>query len=322
MTFILLFLLLAGGGGALYWLRNSGRMDPVAISARLGRFGLVTAPSPGVERIMTPQAGRADQRAVSRAVDGLVARGKVGAKITGLLEQADLKWTPGEWVMVWGLAVVLLAMVGLLVFSALGFLAGVLIGAAGPYFYLARRSKKRRTKFLEQLADMAQMMGNSMRAGFSIIQSMEMVASEGPSPSAQEFERVITEVKLGLPLDQGLDHLLARMPSEDLGLAVVAINVQRQVGGNLAEILMVIAKTVRERVRFQRDLRALTAQARYSSYIITGLPIAVAFVINLIDRPYESYLYTHPLGHVMIGAAVMMLGIGFFLLNRIANIEV
>jgi tight adherence protein B len=161
-----------------------------------------------------------------------------------------------------------------------------------------------------------------MRAGFSIIQSMEMVANEGPSPAAQEFERVITEVKLGLPLDQALDHLLARMPSEDLGLAVVAINVQRQVGGNLAEILMVIAKTVRERVRFQRDLRALTAQARYSSYIITGLPVAVAFVINLMDRPYESFLYTNPLGHVMIGAAVIMLGLGFFFLNRIANIEV
>jgi tight adherence protein B len=224
--------------------------------------------------------------------------------------------------MVWGLAVILGAGIGLLVFSTLGFLAGVLLGVVAPFFYLARRSKKRRNKFLEQLADMAQMMGNSMRAGFSIIQSMEMVANEGPSPAAQEFERVITEVKLGLPLDQALDHLLARMPSEDLGLAVVAINVQRQVGGNLAEILMVIAKTVRERVRFQRDLRALTAQARYSSYIITGLPVAVAFVINLMDRPYESFLYTNPLGHVMIGAAVIMLGLGFFFLNRIANIEV
>jgi tight adherence protein B len=296
-------------------------MDPVAISARLGRFGLVTAPSPDVERIMS-SAGQGDQRAVSRAVEGMVGRGRLGAKITAMLEQADLKWKPGEWIMVWGLAVILGAGIGLLVFSTLGFLAGVLLGVVAPFFYLARRSKKRRNKFLEQLADMAQMMGNSMRAGFSIIQSMEMVANEGPSPAAQEFERVITEVKLGLPLDQALDHLLARMPSEDLGLAVVAINVQRQVGGNLAEILMVIAKTVRERVRFQRDLRALTAQARYSSYIITGLPVAVAFVINLMDRPYESFLYTNPLGHVMIGAAVIMLGLGFFFLNRIANIEV
>lgn len=103
---------------------------------------------------------------------------------------------------------------------------------------------------------------------------------------------------------------------------VVAINVQRQVGGNLSEILAVIAKTIRERVRFQRDLKALTAQARYSSYIITGLPVGVAVVINFMDREYESYLYTAMLGRMMIFAALCMLGTGFFLLNKIANIEV
>lgn len=322
MTYLLLMILLGLGGGVVYWLRNSGRMDPVAISARLGRFGLVAAQVPDVGRIISSGAQRADQRAVSRSVDRVIGRGKLGAKLAGMLEQADLKWTPGEWFMIWTVIFLLASGIGLIVEGALGLIGGIAVGGAGPYFYLARRGKKRRLRFLEQLADMAQMMGNSMRAGFSILQSMEMVSQEGPSPSKEEFERVITEVKLGLPLDAALDHLLARMPSEDLGLAVVAINVQRQVGGNLAEILMVIAKTVRERVRFQRDLRALTAQARYSSYIITGLPIAVAFVINLIDRPYESYLYTAALGHVMIGAAILMLGVGFFFLSRIANIEV
>lgn len=307
----------------MYWLRSSGRMHPVAISARLGRFGLVAAQEPDVGRIIASgNRQRSDQRAVSRSVERMVGSGRFGAKMAAMLEQADLKWTPGEWFMVWTVAFLLASGVGLIVEGPLGLLAGIALGSAGPYFYLGRRSKKRKLKFLGQLADMAQMMGNSMRAGFSILQSMEMVSQEGPSPSKEEFERVITEVKLGLPLDQALDHLLARMPSEDLGLAVVAINVQRQVGGNLAEILMVIAKTVRERVRFQRDIRALTAQARYSSYIITGLPIAVAFVINLIDRPYESYLYTSSLGHLMIGAAILMLGVGFFFLSRIANIEV
>jgi tight adherence protein B len=151
---------------------------------------------------------------------------------------------------------------------------------------------------------------------------MELVGTEGPAPASQEFDRVVTEVKLGLPLDLALDHMLERMPSEDLGLLVVAINVQRQVGGNLAEILMVIAKTVRERVRFQRDLRTLTAQARYSSYIITGLPLAVAVVINFMDQPYESYLYTSKIGNIMVAAALIMISIGFFFLSRIADIEV
>jgi tight adherence protein B len=103
---------------------------------------------------------------------------------------------------------------------------------------------------------------------------------------------------------------------------VVAILVQRQIGGNLSEILMVISETIRERVRFERDLKALTAQARYSSYIITGLPVGVAVVINFMDHPYESYLYTAMLGHIMLGIAVSMLSAGFFFLNRIANIEV
>src|SRR5438270_5495456 len=112
------------------------------------------------------------------------------------------------------------------------------------------------------------------------------------------------------------------MPSEDIELMVVAISVQRQIGGNRSEILMVISHTVRERVRFQRDLKTLTAQARYSSYIITGLPVAVAVVINFMDAPYESYLYKNSIGNIMIGAAIVMICIGFFLLSKIADIEV
>jgi tight adherence protein B len=175
---------------------------------------------------------------------------------------------------------------------------------------------------VEQLADLAQMMGNSMRAGFSIMQSLELVANEAPSPASEEFERVVTEVKLGLPLETALDHLKQRMPSEDIELMVVAIGIQRQIGGNLAEIMMIMSKTIRERVRFGRDLRTMTAQARYSSYIITGLPIAVGIIINLLDPGYEKYLYTTLIGNVMIGAAVVMLVMGFFVLSRIANIEV
>ncbi len=265
MTYMLLFIVVALSGGALYWLRTSGGMDPIAMASRLGRFGIVTAQAPDVGRIMTSGRQRGDQRAVSRSVEKIVGRGRIGRTLSLRLESADLKWTPGEWVMVWVVVALVAALIGLVVYSTIGFLAGAVVGIAAPWFYLGKRSKKRKTKFLDQLADMAQMMGNSMRAGFSILQSMEMVGQEGPSPSKEEFERVITEVKLGLPLDQALDHLLERMPSEDLGLAVVAINVQRQVGGNLADILMVISKTVRERVRFARDLRAMTSQARYSS---------------------------------------------------------
>jgi tight adherence protein B len=317
-------LLLAAGGCVVLYLRST-RGNSTAVSTRLDRYGVaaVSGTGPTVSQVVSPFGRqRSQQSAVSQAVDKIVERGKVGRMLAARLERADLRWTAGEFVMLWLAAFFIACLIGLLLRGALGFLALGAVGVVGPWIYLSRRISKRKNKFVGQLADMAQMMGNSMRAGFSIVQSMELVASEGPAPASQEFERVIAEVKLGLPLDRALEHLQARMPSEELQLAVIAINVQRQVGGNLAEILMVIAKTVRERVRFHRDLRALTAQARYSSYIITGLPIAVAVVINVIDRPYESFLYVDPIGHVMIAASIIMLSLGFFFLSRIADIEV
>jgi tight adherence protein B len=324
LTFIVLLLLLGGGGAIFFSMRGKGGSKSLSLTARLGRYGLA---GPNAEKQATPVMahGKRQQNAVSQGLDRVVGGNKIGGSIKGRLERADLKMTPGEYLGIAGVVFIVGIFAGFLLSGKWGILALLGLsaaGAVGPWIYLWRRAKKRRRKFIEQLADMAQMMGNSMRAGFSIIQSMEMVGNEGPSPAKDEFERVVTEIKLGLPVDTALEHLLQRMPSEDLELMVVAILVQRQIGGNLSEILMVISETIRERVRFERDLKALTAQARYSSYIITGLPVGVAIVINFMDHPYESYLYTAMLGHIMLGIAVSMLGLGFFFLNRIANIEV
>ena len=326
MTYIVILFLILAAGGLMYLLRSVGRSNPAALGMRLARYGMSNATvggAPNVSQLITPAVRQqSEQSAVSRGLERAVSGTRFGAGIAGRLERADIKMTPGEWVAVCIAVFVIVMLMGILFKGLIGLGVGAVAGLALPWIYLKRRTKKRQRKFVEQLADMAQMMGNSMRAGFSILQSMELVGTEGPSPASQEFDRVVTEVKLGLPLDAALDHLLERMPSEDLGLLVVAINVQRQVGGNLAEILMVIAKTVRERVRFQRDLKTLTAQARYSSYIITGLPVAVAVVINFMDAPYESYLYKTTVGNMMIGGAIVMITIGFFLLSKIADIEV
>lgn len=312
-------LVIAGAGAMIFTMRRSEGSDLLNINARLGRYGLVS-PS-GATKLVAPDS-KSNKTGLTKSMDKLVERGGFGAKIAGLLEQADLKMTPAEYVTISLVAFLVAMLVGLIVKGSIGLLALGVVGLAAPWWYLRHRIKKRKKAFVGQLADMAQMMGNSMRAGFSIIQSMELVGNEGPKPASDEFERVITEVKLGLPLDTALDHLLQRQPSEDLGLMVVAINVQRQIGGNLSEILAVISQTIRERVRFERDLKALTAQARYSSYIITALPVGVGIVINFMDHEYESYLYTATLGHLMIGAALAMLGLGFFFLNKIATIEV
>jgi tight adherence protein B len=315
MTFILLILLLAVAGGGFLFYRTVVNRGPSVVGARLGRYGMAggTGGSMPVSNIVAQGSGR--QSEVRERVNRVVSSSRFGNGMARRLREADLKITPGEYVIMSFAFVCVICLAGLLFKGTLGFLIALLISPFVPRFYLKRKANKRRQAFLEQLADMAQMMGNSMRAGFSILQSMELVGSEGNPPAKDEMERVVTEVKLGLPLDAALEHLLERMPSEDLNLMVVAINVQRQVGGNLAEILMVIAKTVRERVRFQRDLKALTAQARYSSYVITALPVGVAIVINFMDHEYEKYLYTQLVGEIMVGVALCIL-------SKIAKIEV
>jgi tight adherence protein B len=319
MLLLVLILVILGGGIILFTLRSSSGNTLVAINARLGRYGLAGGGSSGVRIV----GGRGrNQNAVSQAIERLVERGGLTAPIADRLSRADLRMTPAEFVSIAAGAFILAALLGLIIKGSLGMLGLGVLGFVAPWIYLSRRIKRRKKMFVEQLADMAQMMGNSMRAGFSIMQSMELVATEGPQPAGYELERVVTEVKLGLPLDAALDHLIKRQPSEDLELMVVAINVQRQIGGNLSEILAIIAQTIRERVRFQRDLKTLTAQARYSSWIITALPVAVAVIINFMDQPYESFLYTTTLGWIMLGIAVCMLTLGFFFLHRIANIEV
>jgi tight adherence protein B len=326
MTYIAWLFLIAAGGGLVYMLRGIGRGNPASLGLRLARYGLAAGSGAGgatVSQLIAPAVRQqSEQGAVSRRLERAVGGSRFGAGLALKLERADMKMTPGEWFTICSAVVVIAALVGVLVFSVIGLLAGLLIGLAAPQVYIRRRINKRKTKFQEQLADMAQMMGNSMRAGFSIMQSMELVGTEGPDPAKQEFDRVVTEVKLGLPLESALEHMLQRMPSEDLELMIVAINVQRQVGGNLAEILMIMAKLVRERVRFQRDLRTLTAQARLSSWIITALPIGVGVLITIIDTKYESYLYTSTLGHAMLGVAITMICVGFFLLSQLAKIEV
>ncbi len=325
MSFIILLIVVGVAGGGMVLYRTLTNRAASVVGTRLGRYGMAGAGANvgggPVSEIIAPRSIRS-QSEVRERVNQAVLRSRFGAGMALRLREADLKVTPGEYVLMCVGFVILACLIGLLVKGVLGLLICLVVAPFLPRQYVKRRAAKRRQAFLEQLADVAQMMGNSMRAGFSILQSMQLVGDEGNPPAKDEFERVVTEVKLGLPLDAALEHLLERMPSEDLNLMVVAINVQRQVGGNLAEILMVISRTVRDRVRFQRDLKALTAQARYSSYVITALPVGVAIVINFMDHPYESYLYTHVVGEIMIGVALVMVALGFFFLSKISKIEV
>jgi tight adherence protein B len=323
MLIIVVLIIVVMGLAALYVFQSARTGSQIA--NRMGRFGLLPGAEANPETmqvgdIVGPQ--RHSTSPVTKSVERIVGRGRLAQAVYERLDRAQIRMTPAEFLTLCFAVLIAAMAIGLLLKGIWGMIGLGILGGVAPWFYLRRRTIKRRKAFLEQLADMAQMMANSMKAGFSIMQAFELVATEGPAPASEEFERVVAEVKLGLPLEVALEHLVERIPSEDLELMVVAINVQRQIGGNLAEILLVISTTIRGRVRFQRDVRTLTAQARYSSYIITALPVGVAIVINLLDSPYESMLYTTTLGNVMVGAALVMLALGFFFLNRIADIEV
>ena len=163
-------------------------------------------------------------------------------------------------------------------------LIGAVIGAFLPGFYVRTQKSKRLIRFNDQLPDMLNLMVNGLRAGFSTLQAMEAVSKELPSPICDEFRRVVQEMQLGIPMEKALDNLLRRIPSQDLDFVVTAINVQREVGGNLAEIMDVISYTIRERVRIKGDIRALTAQAMYSGRALALMPVILLCVLWFFNR--------------------------------------
>jgi tight adherence protein B len=219
--------------------------------------------------------------------------------------------------------------------AAIGVAAGnllvsVVLGVVG--FYLPRlivgMAQKRRLKaFGDQLADTLMLQSNSLRAGYSLLQSMETVSREAPQPTAQEFGRVVREVGLGLSPEEALLNLYRRMPSDDLDLMVTAINVQHEVGGNLAKIFDTLAETIRERRRIQGEIQTLTAQQRIGGNVIAVLPLVLAGGMSLASPGYLSPLFSSdtficmPAFGLPILAGVMMI-IGYFAIRRIVAIEV
>jgi len=171
------------------------------------------------------------------------------------------------------------------------------------------------------LGDTISLMSNSLRAGYSLLQTMEMVSRESPPPISDEFRRVVHEVGLGINTQEAMGHLLRRIPSDDLDLLISAINIQHEVGGNLAQILDVIGHTIRERVRIKGEIGVLTAQQSISGYVITALPVVLGLALFLISPDYISKMFVFPWICMPIGSGVMIVA-GFFVMKKITAIEV
>ncbi|PKM44514.1 MAG: secretion system protein [Firmicutes bacterium HGW-Firmicutes-8] len=199
---------------------------------------------------------------------------------------------------------------------------GVITGFMVPKVIVKRMKLKRVQKFNSQIGDALVVMSNSMRAGFSFLQATEMVSKEMPSPICDEFARTLREMNLGTPTEEALLNLTTRIESEDLDLVITAVLIQRQVGGNLAEILDGISHTIRERIRIKGEIKTLTAQGRVSGIIVGVLPVVIGLVLSVINPSYIGVLFTNPTGWAMLTAGVISQTIGIALIKKTVDIKV
>lgn len=197
------------------------------------------------------------------------------------------------------------------------------LGLFFPRIYVSRATSQRLIHFEQQLPDTLGLWVNALRSGFSVLQAMEAISRDAPEPTSAEFRRVVTEVQLGIDPEDALLHMLERVDSEDLDLVVTAVNIQREVGGNLAEVLDTISHTVRERIKLKGEIRVLTSQGRYTGYLISFLPIAVAGFLSLIQPGFMQPMFENRLcGWPMLGIGIALIGTGMAAIQKIVNIDI
>ena len=276
------------------------------------------------------------ESAVVAGLSRVIERQDLATRLSVDLARADLKMKPAEFLILWAISPILFLAAAFalgLVFPAfqniVALIGAALLGLYFPRFYLKRRQKKRLAAFAQQLPDTITLLANSLRAGSSFLQGIELVTREARPPISEEMERVVREMQLGMALQPALNNLVRRMASEDLELVVTAIQIQSQVGGNLATVLDSIAFTIRERIRIIGEINTLTAMQRYSGYVITLLPIGLGLILFLISPGYMTVMFEKPpemlglpLGVIFFMVGLLSMGIGYLLIRRVVDIKV
>jgi tight adherence protein B len=239
------------------------------------------------------------------------------------LMRADWKITSTEYILI-RIGVMFVGFVfGWIIFgSILSGLALAILANLLPGIFLRRSASRRQIKFEEQLVDVLVLITGAVKTGFSLLQAMEVVEREMQPPAADEFRRVHVEVGLGIGLSQALDNLSARMQNQDLDLVVTAVKIHNQVGGNLSTMLEAVTETVRERDRLFREARVITTQQRYTSYLISLLPIGIGLLMFMLNPDYIMQLFTNGIYIIIPILAVIGVIAGHFVLQRITKIEV
>ena len=205
-----------------------------------------------------------------------------------------------------------------------GYLGGVLLGGSflfAPYLLLRQRERKSLAKFDEQLPETLDLLSRSVRAGHALTAGFEIVAQEMEEPTRSEFGAVMDEINLGLSFREALENMCTRVPSRDLRFFAIAVMVQKETGGNIAEILDKISTLIRERVEFKRQVSTLTAEGRLSAIILICLPIFLFIYIYMVNYKYISLLWKDPMGHAMAGISVVLMILGSIIMSKIVKIE-
>jgi tight adherence protein B len=305
----------AGGGG---------------VSARLERYAA------GKDGTEGGDAEGAPESAVVAGLSRVMERQDLNTRLATDLARADLKMRPAEFIILWAITPIGFLFVAFIVGFILpglrnpvALVVAFLLGLYAPRFYLKRRQGKRLRQFNEQLPGTITLLANSLRAGSSFLQGIELVTREARPPISVEFERVVRDMQLGLALQPALNNLVRRVASEDLELMVTAIQIQSQVGGNLATVLDAIAHTIRERMRIHGEIQTLTAMQRYSGYVIVLLPVGLAGILFVISPSYIEVMFERPpellglpMGVVFFIIGLISMGIGFLFIRRIVDIKV
>lgn len=296
----------------------SARSERTLVEERLGKY---------VDKKELEARKRQAATPLTDWVNRRVERSTLGDRISKDLARADLRMKPGEYIILIFICMVGGAFLGYFLGgkSILVGIIGMVVAAFLPRMYVRRQQKRRLIKFDEQLPDMLNLMVNGLRAGYSTLQAMEAVSKELPAPICDEFRRVVQEIQLGVGMEQAMDNLLRRIPSGDLDLVLTAINVQREVGGNLAEILDTISFTIRERIRIKGEIRVLTTQIAYSGRFLSILPVLVMAVLYLVNRTYVLEFTKPeniPCNFIAAGLSVFLIVIGSVIMNKLGQIEI
>jgi len=297
------------------------------VAQRKALEGFATRDLPGAplppadERRPRPSLRMAVQQTLVGAVERATTGSSTSNRLEAQLTQADWKWKPAEFMVAQAVAAGGGLLASVLALPQLWFLFAI-GGWVLPKILLRQAIAKRQRLFGTQLPDALAMIANAMRSGYSFLQAMDVVSREMPAPINKEFELALKEARVNIPVEEALQHMVKRVQSPDLDLVVTAVLIQRQVGGNLSEILEKIGDTIRDRIRMQGEVRSLTAQGRMSGWIISLLPVALGLLMHLIMPGAMTPLFTHPIGIALLVMGVVMQGLGIFMIRRMVNLEV